>query len=421
MFNKKHTDVCVIGAGPVGLVAAHALADSNVDFMQFDKVVGCHTHSYALALLPETLELLDRLGVAERVLHRARKVPRIAFYHGDERKAELDYSKLKTSFPYLAVIKQGELESILLDTLKAKGHKPHWHHRVRYINEEEDHVVLEVDRLIEGMTGYAYAHIDMQIEKILQYRANYVIGADGHRSAARRVAGIAFNETAPVQTYAVFEFKSDVELPDEMRIILDEQGSHIFWPMPDNYCRWSFAVNPEDAPVEAINKKDCLIYIGKNAYPLLDDAHIAGFISKHAKWFKGSADKISWRTLVHFQHRMAENFGRDRIWLAGDAAHLTAPGGMLSMNVGMHEAYDLVQRLSLDSDELREAAIASYSSDRIKEWSDLLCLDGALQGDLADPWILEHKESLATNLPATGDTRRALLEQVHLDAAAHTN
>lgn len=418
MFNKKHSDICVIGAGPVGLVAAHALADSKMDFVQFDAADGPHSHSYALALLPETLELLDRLGVAGPVLERARKVPKLALYHGEERKVEFDYSQLSTAFPYLAVIQQGELESILLDTLREKGPRPHWHHRVRYINEEEGQVQVEVDRLIESMSGYAYAHIDMQIEKILQYRANYVIGADGHRSAARRVAGIGFNETAPTQTCAVFEFKTDRELPDEMRLVVDEKGSHTFWPMPDNYCRWSFDVDSTDTMVETMHKEHCLVFTGKHAFPLLDDAHLDGFINRHAPWFVGSKEDIRWRTLVHFQKRMAESFGRDRIWLAGDAAHLTAPGGMLSMNIGMHEAYDLVQRLSLDSDELRRAAVASYSDDRMREWSELLRFGKALRGDTADPWVRKHKDILAMNLPATGDTRRALLRQVHLDAPA---
>lgn len=416
MFNKKHTDICVIGAGPVGLVAAHALADRNVDFVQFDKAGGCNNHSYALALLPETLELLGRIGVVEQVLQRARKVPMVAVYHGEERKAEFDYSELNTYFPYLAVIPQGELEGILLDSLKAKGHKPHWHHRVRYMNEGDYNVVVEVDRLIEGMTGYAYAHIETQIDKILQYRADYVIGADGHDSAARRVAGIEFNETPPAETYAVFEFKTDIKLPDEMRIIVDEKGSHIFWPMPDNCCRWSFQINPEDAPVETISNEHCLIYAGVNAYPLLDGAHLAGFISQHAQWFEGSAVEMHWRTLVQFKKNMAGSFGRNRIWLAGDAAHQTAPGGMLSMNVGMHEAYDLVQRLSLDSDELRRDAVATYSSDRMQEWSSLLSLNTVLEEDSVDPWILEHKNRLAANLPASGDIRHALLRQVHLEA-----
>jgi 2-polyprenyl-6-methoxyphenol hydroxylase-like FAD-dependent oxidoreductase len=90
---------------------------------------------------------------------------------------------------------------------------------------------------------------------------------------------------------------------------------------------------------------------------------------------------------------------------------------MLSMNIGMHEAYDLVQRLALDSDALRQSALADYSGERQKEWASLLDLNGLLQRELADPWIVGHKESLAANLPASGDIRHALLEQVHLDDA----
>jgi 2-polyprenyl-6-methoxyphenol hydroxylase-like FAD-dependent oxidoreductase len=420
MFNKKHTDVCVLGAGPVGLVAAHALADREVDFMQFDAAAGSHAHSYALALLPETLELLERLGVVDLVLERALKLSKVALYHGDRRKSEFDYSQLDGPFPYLAVLPQCALEAILLDTLKGKGHRPHWHHRVRYMSEEEDKVKVEIDRIMQGMTGYAFAHIDMQIDRILQYRANYVIGADGHRSAARRITGIDFEETGPAQTFAVFEFQAEEALPDEMRIIVDEAGSHIFWPMPDNYCRWSFEVNPGDAPLETMDKEHCLVYTDKKAFPLLDESHLAGFLSQHAQWFRGTADKMRWRTLVHFEKRIVASFGRDRIWLAGDAAHLTAPGGMLSMNVGMHEAFDLVERLSLDSDELRQSALANYSKERKSEWSALLDLDRLLQTESADPWIVEHKDSLAANLPASGDTRHALLEQVHLDDAMTT-
>ena len=42
------------------------------------------------------------------------------------------------------------------------------------------------------MTGYAVAYIDLQVDKILEYRANYLIGADGHESKARQTAGIEF-------------------------------------------------------------------------------------------------------------------------------------------------------------------------------------------------------------------------------------
>ena len=111
MFNKKQTDICVIGAGPVGLVAAHALADRKANFVQVDTSAGPHIHSYALALLPETMELLESLGVADLLLDKARKIPRIGVYEGAERKLALDYSKLNSKFPYLTVVQQCTLLS----------------------------------------------------------------------------------------------------------------------------------------------------------------------------------------------------------------------------------------------------------------------------------------------------------------------
>lgn len=62
MFNHKQTDICVIGAGPVGLVAAHALADRKADFVQLDTSPGPHIHSYAQQPSPLTTKNESRNG-----------------------------------------------------------------------------------------------------------------------------------------------------------------------------------------------------------------------------------------------------------------------------------------------------------------------------------------------------------------------
>lgn len=419
MFNKKTTDIMVLGAGPVGLTAAHALTDRDMDYVLIDREQRTNTHSYALALHPETLALLDNLGIVEPVLDKAIQLQRVAIYEADQQKSLVDYSQLPVKYPFLAVIGQNELENILVQTLAQKKRKPLWNHRARIIEERDTCLNVTVDRLMEGMTGYAVAYIDMQVDKIFEYSANYIIGADGHDSNARRSAGIEFPEYSPSEDYAVFEFKTDAMLPREMRIIIDDEQTHIFWPLPEGRCRFSFQVS-NSADADSIDKDHRQYSRGRTDLPELDRKHLKELLHQHAPWFRGSVEQINWRMMVHFEHRLAANFGKGRIWLAGDSAHMTHPGGIMSMNAGMLEAADLVEHLSTDtSDEVRQFRLAAYNADCLGEWKRRLDLDHHIvASDATASWLLSHHDSVLGNLPASGETLKAVLKQLHMTEAA---
>lgn len=419
MFNHKKTNIVVLGAGPVGLTAANALAKKNIDYVLLDREQRSNTHSYALALHPESLEILDSLGLADQVLKKSLHIPTVVIFEGDHKKATLDYSMLPLKFPFLAAISQGELEQILIENLKRKSHKPLWNHRVRFIEDGGDALKVSVDRLMEGMTGYAVAHIEMQIDKILDYQANYLIGADGHNSVARHITGIDFPEVGPSEDYALFEFKTDALLPMEMRLIIQDDKTHVFWPLPNGYCRWSFQLDSGTAPAHSLDKENHVIQFGNHDNSPLDRSHLDDLLAKHAPWFKGSIDELNWRSLVRFEHRLAPCFGKKRIWLAGDSAHMTPHAGILSMNVGMREAIDLVEIFSNEHTEEHAKALADYNKHRLAEWEHLLDLDHHINAvDQTARWILSHHESLAGNIPASGETLTELLAQLHLIDAA---
>lgn len=420
MFNHKKTDIVVLGAGPVGLTAAHALAKHNMDYVLLDREKRTNTHSYALALHPETLEILESLDLANRVLEKSLHIPKVGIYEDDHEKATIDYSTLPLKYPFLSVISQGELEHILVDSLTKESHKPLWNHRVRFIEDEGHSLNVSVDRLMEGMTGYAVAHIEMQIDKILDYRANYLIGADGHESTARHIAGIEFPKVRPSLDYAVFEFKTDADLPNEMRLIIKGDKTHVFWPLPNGHCRWSFQVERGMAPNNSLDKDHHLIQFGDHGHSLLNRDHLDTFLAENAPWFKGSIEDLNWRMLVKFENRLANGFGHNRIWLAGDSAHMTPQAGILSMNVGMREAIDLVEILSnSNTDAARQSALADYNRHRLAEWKHLLDLDHHISAaDQTARWMLAHHDSLIGNIPATGETLSELLAQLHLIDAA---
>jgi 2-polyprenyl-6-methoxyphenol hydroxylase-like FAD-dependent oxidoreductase len=416
MFNHKKADIVVLGAGAVGLTAAHALADQQIDCVLLDQEQPKDSHSYALALHPETLELLDSLNLIESILEKAFQIQKVSIYEADQKKATLDYSMLPLKYPFLAVISQSELEQILIDSLSRKSHKPLWNHRVRFIEDKGDSLKISVDRLMEGMTGYAMAHFEKEIDKTFEYKANYLIGADGYESTARRIIGIDFQEMGKAADYAVFEFSTTADLPEEMRIIIQGDKTHVYWPLSDVRCRWSFQIEPGSVPAHLLKRDYHQVHLGDYKNSLLDEKHLHEFLSNNAPWFNGTVQNLSWRTLVRFERRLASAFGKGRIWLAGDAAHTTPQASVLSMNVGIREAIDLANRLgSAKTDLERKEALEKYNQNYKEEWRYLFDLDHHISAaDKAANWLLTHRSSLIGNIPATGETLTELLAQIHL-------
>ena len=96
-----------MGAGPVGMLTALLLSEKGVPVKLIDKEQRTTTRSYACALHPGTLRLLDSVGLAEEVLRQGRRIETVAFYEGDSRRAEIRLSQLPGKFPCAVVMPQG--------------------------------------------------------------------------------------------------------------------------------------------------------------------------------------------------------------------------------------------------------------------------------------------------------------------------
>ncbi|WPJ95862.1 NAD(P)/FAD-dependent oxidoreductase [Coraliomargarita algicola] len=417
MFNKKSVDIAVLGAGPVGLTAAHILADRGMDFTLLERAASPHAHSYALALHPDTLELLDTLGVIAPVLKHALRLRRSTIFdQANKQRAIINYSELSGKYPFLAVIPQSQLETILVESLARKGHKPMWNHRARCITPSAEGVHFTVDHLLEGSTGYAISHTEQEIEKVYEYQTNYMIAADGYESMARKAAGIAFPEIKSSLDYAVFEFETNTRLLTEMRMMVDHDKTHIYWPLGNGRCRFSFQMPPNFAQKHSFNKDHGMVDNQAQESSELSNEHLDHLLRTYAPWFIGSSQDVKWRVMVHFEKHLAESFGHERIWLAGDAAHMAAPAGILSMNVGMLEGADLAEKLSIDTDhDGRQFRLNAYNLDRVTEWRRLFDVDQNIVGEgKAAEWLLRHRSSIIGNIPASGQTYTEILEQLKL-------
>ncbi len=401
MFETRNTEVAIVGGGPVGLLAALVLAERGVRIQVFDKDRRTVLHSYALAIHPETLRLLDELRLADRLVEQGHAVRTLAFYEDGRRQAEVDFSGLGGKYPFVLVLPQSRLEAAFEERLQEHKVRVHWNHRVQDIAIGEDGLKLEVSRFDQVTTGYPIARTEWVVTKTYHVEAAHAVGADGYHSMVRRKVGAESRNLGGAQAFSVYELSAAGALPNEARVFFTEDGSNVYWPLGGERCRFSFEV--PDAYFHGPSER-----------------RLEGLLAARAPWFSAEIRGIHWSTAVQFERRLATRFGAGRLWLAGDAAHLTGPMGAQSMNVGLREAAQVGRRLA---EALRTGTAAeqmeAYDGDRREEWTRLLGLGGepvALPD--ATAWTSANRERILSAIPASGRDLDTLLRQLGLTLGA---
>jgi len=203
-----------------------------------------------------------------------------------------------------------------------------------------------------------------------------------------------------------------------MRVVLGDKVLSVLWPLPDGKVRWSFEI--PDTSVGASDTREKSRYAmqtDQEAHAGLDAELLRRLLAERAPWFDAPPGEITWATSVKFERRLAGSFAGPRFALCGDAAHLTGPVGVQSMNLGFAEAYDLVERAAR---VLRDGAdpdlVAEYDRRWRREWDFLLGIEGELApGARTDAWVAWNRFRIRSCLPGSGETFRLLAEQLGLE------
>jgi 2-polyprenyl-6-methoxyphenol hydroxylase-like FAD-dependent oxidoreductase len=400
MFRHSDPEVLVVGAGPVGLVAALFLQQHGVRVEVVDMHQRTTQHSYALAIHPRTLRVLDEAGLSEKLIGAGRKLTKVAYYEGRERRAEIDYSALGSKHPYLLVIRQSLLERTAEEALHRKKLKVLWGHRLQALTVDGGTLRAEVAKLDQVATGYPVARNEWVIVRSETIRPAYVIGADGYHSAVRRMSGIEMEELGTGQIFSVYEIEAAGELPSEVRVVVDPDLTSVYWPLEEGRCRWGFQILDASEHTASMERLEQLI-------------------AARAPWFTARPTEIYWSTLGLFERRLTRSLGKGGVWLAGDAAHQAAPVGVHSMNSGLAEARELASRISqIQRSAGAPALLEEFATEMHETWERLLDAGRvvrALPG--ADPWVQQNGARILACVPASGDELEPLLQQIGLTAA----
>ncbi len=315
---RSKASVVVIGAGPVGLVAALRLAEAKIPVTVVEAEAAVQQDLRASTWHPPTLDMLDQHGLADPLIAQGliTRTWQVRLHNTGER-AEFDLGVLHedTRHPYRLQCEQYRLGHLIVARLQANPYvELCFSTRLTDLQLRAD----GVRAIIED--GAAIRTLD----------ASWLIAADGARSTVRERLSIAMEgETYPETTILAttrFPFHEHMPGLSNVNYVWADWGTYSLLRLPDV---WRASLYPEDG--ESIEQA---------LTPAAIERKLQRIVPK-----EGSYDVLEVRPYrVH--RRIVRDYRRGRVVLAGDAAHLNSPSGGMGMNGGIHDAFNLTEKLA---------------------------------------------------------------------------
>jgi 3-(3-hydroxy-phenyl)propionate hydroxylase len=317
---RQRDRVIIAGAGPVGLLLALALGRQEVPVTVLEAEPGLTHDLRAGSFHPPSLEMMAPYGVTDDM--HAIGIPVRRWQLRDRVEGvivewDLDLLRDDTPYPYRLHLEQHRLTPILLERLRPVA------------NVEVRFNAQVVDIGQDAERAWAIADTPGGTER---FEGQWLVACDGGRSAVRKALGIEMEGFTWPERFVVVSTNYDLArhgFTPNAYVADPEQWAAVF-KMPDEHgtglWRVAFPVPPDEA----------------------DEVTLAAAeVERRMQYFVPRPDSydVRYKGIYRVHQRVAREFRRGRVLLAGDAAHLNNPLGAFGLNGGIHDAINLAGKL----------------------------------------------------------------------------
>jgi 2-polyprenyl-6-methoxyphenol hydroxylase-like FAD-dependent oxidoreductase len=342
---ENQVDVVVVGAGPVGLLAAIELSLGGVHVVVLERLAAPSMVLKAGGIGPLGIEALQRRGMAADIATaQARSMAMMVQFAGlNEANPRGRGVRYSGHFAGLILIRadaqkeparrgspvdQQAIEAMLADRAGSLG--------------IDIHRECEVTGLVQHADGVDVAWASATGEGHI--RCSYLVGCDGGRSPVRKMAGFDFPGSDP--TLTMYQALAEVDHLERLPHGFRYTSGGMFGSLLGRIFMLDFSGPPKDrdAPVTHEEFESVL-------------RRVSG-VNVRVKAFENAS---RWTDNT----RLVDTYRRDRVLLAGDAAHVHSPFGGQGMSLGLVDAANLGWKLAaVIRGEMPESLLDTYTAER---------------------------------------------------------
>ncbi|MDC8830259.1 FAD-dependent oxidoreductase [Alteromonas gilva] len=336
--SMTHVPVIIVGGGPVGLATAADLAGHGINTIILERSNTVSDGSRAICWAKRTLEILDRLNVGEKMKRKGVVWDIGKVFLGADTNPLYSFDLLadkQQKMPAFVNLQQFYPEEYLIELLEAQPKTQlRWQSEVVDVENDDDKVTVRV----KTPAG----------EYLLS--CDYLVAADGHRSAVRKILGLDFVGKVFEDNFLIADVRMDYDGPAERHFWFDPPfdggQTALLHRQPDNIWRIDFQLGWNiDRKAELCPEK-----VGKK---------IAAFLGDDVEF------EYEWVSIYTFSCLKMDKFTHNRVIFAGDAAHLVSPFGARGANGGIHDQDNLAWKLAFVlQGKAPEALLETYNEER---------------------------------------------------------